>query len=236
MGTLVLVAKVPSSGQSKTRIAEHLGRNVATALATAMLADLLTRLGAELVGVRKVLLFAPADAESEAARFLSERGLSGQWQLRPMASGDLRGSDLGAKLSAALREEQQHDAAAPIAFIGMDSPALPAAAISHGLAIAREGRAYICGADDGGYTLLVTPPGAPCAIFSDVLWSCAETLASQQSRICAEGIEVERGPTFADIDEVEDVLSLRAVVMADPQQAQLCPQVTKILRLLSLSE
>ena len=230
-GTLCLVAKLPSAGRSKTRIAKTLGQDVASALATAMLGDLLERLGGarELVALRKVLLFAPANAEGEAARFLSERNLSAQWVLRPMTAGELGASDLGAKLSAALCEEQQHASAAAVAFIGMDSPTLPAAAISDGFRIAHTGRAFICGAEDGGYTLLVAPPAAPSAIFSDVQWSCAETLVSQECRLRAEGIEVERGPTFADIDELQDVMALRASVLADPLQALLCPQVAKLL-------
>jgi len=61
MNTLVLVAKYPTPGTSKTRLIPALGEDGAATLARAMLLDLLEQLGAspELADTRKVLAFAP---------------------------------------------------------------------------------------------------------------------------------------------------------------------------------
>ena len=249
-GTVILVAKLPCKGRSKTRLVPALGEDATLALATAMLSDLLARLAAApaLRAARKVLLFAPAAEAAEAARFLADRGLSDAWSARPMldARQSLTGSDLGAKLAAALVEEQAaqasecgSEAVRPVAFIGMDSPTLPDEAIAAALREAGAGSgggpdtAHVCGAADGGYTLLALPPRAPPAVFEGVSWSCERTLESQVGRLEACGLGVSRGATYADIDEVADVKALAQQVQAEPGVARLCPAVAKVLSSLS---
>eukprot|EP00937_MAST-01D_sp_MAST-1D-sp2_P002267 g2267.t1 len=243
-GTLILVSKLPTLGKSKTRLIPRLGQAAALELATAMLTDLLQRLGSSptLRCVDKVLLFAPGDAGDAAARLLRGCGQAGAWSARPMLSGaqqSLTASDLGAKLAAALCEEQREQAArahtpAPVAFIGMDSPVLPTEAIACALraAGATGGRdAYICGATDGGYTLLALPASCPADVFAGVQWSCACTRESQEARLAACGLRVRRGDTYDDIDEFEDVAVLARRLAAAPATAQaVCPTVDKVLR------
>ena len=259
-GTVILVAKLPCKGRSKTRLVPALGEDATLALATAMLSDMLSRLAAApaLRATRKVLLFAPAAEAAEAARFLAERGLSEAWLARPMldARQSLTDSDLGAKLAAALEEEQSaqaaeaqvapsglesgssHAAARPIAFIGMDSPTLPDEAIATALREAGgagggPGAAHVCGAADGGYTLLALPPRTPTEVFTGVSWSCERTLDSQVERLEECGLAVSRGATYADIDEVADVKALAQQVGAEPSVARLCPAVSQVLSTLS---
>ena len=156
--TLILVAKVPGD-HSKTRLAPRLGRDGARRLAEAMLGDLAARLGAadELRGVAKLLLHAPPDAAAAArlGALLRARGVAeGAWSLVPMAPvGDLASSDLGAKLEgglAAARARARGARGGGVAFVGMDTPDLPARAVADAFAATALGRAFVCPAEDGG--------------------------------------------------------------------------------------
>ena len=192
-GTIVLVAKYPTPGKSKTRLIPALGEAGATKMAQAMLADLLVQLGSaeELVGVRKLLVYAPVSAGADMARLLERYGADNDWDIEPMLDDappgedegqQLASSDLGAKLAHALASAQAVRPHGPVAFIGMDTPDLPAAVIREGLSVAgRSGGtdAYIAPAHDGGYTLLVVPPGCAASAFAGIEWSSDVTCASQ---------------------------------------------------------
>ena len=67
-GAIVVVAKCPRSGHSKTRLAPLLGTEGAAALAQAMLSDVLVSLSdyLPLEGTLKVLLYAPGTKEGES--------------------------------------------------------------------------------------------------------------------------------------------------------------------------
>eukprot|EP00957_Ditylum_brightwellii_P176599 13450319-Ditylum_brightwellii.AAC.1 len=66
-GAIVLVAKCPIPGKSKTRLTPLLGSDGAASLARAMLSDILvTLLSSFPENVLKVLLYAPGNEEGEA--------------------------------------------------------------------------------------------------------------------------------------------------------------------------
>jgi glycosyltransferase A (GT-A) superfamily protein (DUF2064 family) len=194
-GTLILVAKYPTPGKSKTRLIPALGKDGATQMATAMLTDLLVQMGAapELVGVRKLLVYAPASSGTDMADLLDRTGVAKQWDLEPMledaiAGARLESSDLGDKLAEALKSAQKVDQTGPVAFIGMDTPDLPAQVIRAGLDVAMglgtaerlsSSEAFITPAHDGGYTLLVVPANCPPTVFKEVEWSSSRTCSSQ---------------------------------------------------------
>lgn len=187
-GTIVLVAKYPTAGKSKTRLIPALGEDGATKMARAMLSDLLVQLGTaeELAGVRKLLVYAPADAGEGMVQIMARCGVQNDWDMEPMLEDaqdgpQLDSSDLGDKLAHALMSAQQERPNDAVAFIGMDTPDMPAHVIRDGLDIAGDGstEAYITPASDGGYTLLVVPPGCSAGAFVGVEWSSSVTCASQ---------------------------------------------------------
>jgi len=125
-GSIVVVAKCPIPGKSKTRLIPLLGQEGSVRLAKSMLSDVLKTIDGckELNAVRKILLYAPGTSEGleRMEVLLAELGLEttterstttvdgGQpnnaWWLLPMATSsttnDLRSNDLGAKLEDAL--------------------------------------------------------------------------------------------------------------------------------------
>ena len=230
-GTIVVFAKCPLPGSSKTRLAPLLGDDGAALLAQAMLSDVLSSLTAcadHLQDTLKILVYAPGDSStgSRMTKILESLGLSccpsesytprkdntTNWVLMPMMSSDLTSSSLGDKLMDSLqRVRELTDDGSPVLFLGMDSPELPIDEIIRGLEIASNKdrpRAHLCPANDGGYGLLVLPSCAPTSVFSGIRWSCALTAISQLKALSDAGIDVSIGRLMHDIDEPEDVRSL----------------------------
>lgn len=169
---VILAAKYPTLGRSKTRLIPELGQEGALEVATALLTDQIERVSrAPCLGkASKVLLFAPADAGPKLEALLGELGVRAQWDLIPMVqASDLTSPDLGAKLAAGLRAARELPANGDASitnrgsavFLGMDVPELPARDVARALVTSREAAcAFICPAFDGGYTMLSLPPAA----------------------------------------------------------------------------
>ncbi|EJK52597.1 hypothetical protein THAOC_28109 [Thalassiosira oceanica] len=230
-GTIVVFAKCPLPGSSKTRLAPLLGDDGAALLAQAMLSDVLSSLTAcdHLQDTLKLLVYAPGDSNtgSRMTKILASLGLSScssesytprkdttsNWVLMPMLSdsSDLTSSSLGDKLMDSLTRARELDEGSPVLFLGMDSPEVPTDEIVRGLETASSKdmpRAYMCPANDGGYGLLALPSCAPTSVFSGIRWSCALTAVSQLKALSDSGIDVSIGRLMYDIDEPEDVSSL----------------------------
>ena len=194
---LVVVLKVPAASPSA---APHMLRPHETQkLATAMAADTFERFSCgECAQARRVCCFAPSDERKEASR------LAPGWELSPMASRDLKSSDLG----TALRDEYvriRSQSRGAVVFLGSDAPDLPLDYVLDACACARQGTAALCEALDGGYVLLALPSNAPPEVFDHVKWSCSETANSQRERLQACGVAVRTLlGRWSDIDEVTD--------------------------------
>jgi glycosyltransferase A (GT-A) superfamily protein (DUF2064 family) len=215
MATLVLVAKQPGP-TCKTRLAtslkpslgESAAREAATAFALSSLSDLLERLAGECQ--HRVLLYAPPTeaARDELATLTDALGVCNVWELPPVLQQAVGGppTDLGAVLTdVATRCRAQ---AAPIViFIGMDCPTLPAFELQKAVTVCSQpGCAYICATTDGGYALLGLPADvSPAAAFAGVSWSASDTCESQVAALARAGCHCERGDTYGDVDEAEDL-------------------------------
>ena len=171
-GTLFLVAKWPMAGTSKTRLAGAVGNERAVALAKAMLADLLHRLGGRDAAeggdaLRRVLYYAPRESRPDVVSFMFAQcgAVAQRWELLPMPSpaaargesgeegraAALRSPSLSALLRHALawaREDAQR-ANMPAIFIGSDCPDVPRAAIDDALAECADATPGVGGAPNG---------------------------------------------------------------------------------------
>ena len=163
-GAIVVFAKCPIPGSSKTRLSPLLGTEGGASLAQAMLSDILTSLSNQplLKNTLKVLCYAPKSGESQMISILQSLNLpypliyddidvdidkeqlnGNAWILMPMksSSADLTSSLLGDKLEDALVRTRQlldtrEDSNKSVLFLGMDSPELPMKEIVHGLQVA----------------------------------------------------------------------------------------------------
>lgn len=232
---LVLVAKHPTPGRCKTRLAASgLGEAHAAEVARAMLLDLLARHARSDSPAARVLLFAPPDSthRDKFAALAREAGCAdGDWTLLPMAGGgDLASSDLTAVLADALARVRARLApVSTVVFIGSDAPTVGAGCVRAALRAGLDGRALLCPAEDGGYTLLGVPAGAPPSVFEGVAWSASTTAASQAARLAELGVEVELGRAHGDVDEAADLERLRALLAGDGEERAACPRLWALL-------
>lgn len=187
---LVVIAKSPEPGRSKTRLCPPCTPAQAAMLAEAALRDTLAAVAA-----------APA-----RRRFVALDGEPGPWLPRGFEVLEQRGDGLGERLGHALGA-----AGGPALVFGMDTPQLTAGAIAH--ASERLGRgdvgAVLGPALDGGYwTIGLREPDL--AAFDGVPMSSDRTCEVQRRRLAALGLRVAMLPRMRDVDTIDDAHAVAA--------------------------
>lgn len=193
---LVVIAKSPEPGRSKTRLCPPCTPAQAAMLAEAALRDTLAAVAA-----------APA-----RRRFVALDGEPGPWLPRGFEVLEQRGDGLGERLGHALGA-----AGGPALVFGMDTPQLTAGAIAH--ASERLGRgdvgAVLGPALDGGYWTIGLREPDPAA-FDGVPMSSDRTCDAQRRRLAELGLRVAMLPWMRDVDTIDDA---HAVAAACPGSA-----------------
>lgn len=225
---LVIVARVPAAGQTKTRLGGVIGHEQAAALYGAFLADLGTRFTAAAARDGYDLYWyyaAPTGA--------SERDFA-QWV--PAGARLLRqeGADLGERLWNGFQVLYARGYER-IVVLGSDSPQMPAARVREAFDALDTHDAAIGPARDGGYYLL-GQRGAPADLFTSIQMStptvCAETVA----RARGLGRRVARLAESFDVDVPADLETLLAALDAAPSaEADLAPATRAALGTLLLA-
>lgn len=197
---LVVFARYPVPGETKTRLIGHLGEEGAAALQDAMTRHTLAQV-ASIVRTRSI------EAEIRFAggeKLLMAEKYGREWTYVPQGEGDL-----GQRLRRAVQEA--FDAGvARVVFIGTDCPALtPASLLSAFDAL--DGHDLVIGpATDGGYYLLGLRQ--PCLqLFTDIAWGTDAVF--HQTVGAAEGLRlsVRLLTPHRDVDRPEDLSALETI-------------------------
>lgn len=213
--TLAVMARAPTEGRCKTRLAASLGAAWATRFYEAMLLDTLERLG-RLPVDRHVVLAAPED--EGVARL--EALVPAPWQV---VAQD--GEGLGQRLRNGVRA--LWEAGSAVALVSSDSPTLPTVGMVDQLrAIAGQRRAVFGPSQDGGY-YLVGLGSLDADVFEGIPWSTSFTLKATLARCADLSLPVTLLPPGHDVDEAEDVARLQAELTLD---ATLAPRCREVLR------
>ncbi len=175
---IVVFARVPEPGKTKTRLIPRLGASGAAHLAAAMTGDTLDAVRATGLPFRVALA---GDATHPWVRTLDV-----EWE--PQVEGDL-----GRRLAHALRDGS--------VAIGTDAPTLPPALLHE--AHASTADVVLAPAFDGGYVLVGTPD--PTDLFELVPWSAPDTFVRQHQRALDLGRSVRVLPFWYDVDGPEDL-------------------------------
>ena len=187
---LLVIAKSPVPGRSKTRLCPPCTAEQAAALAEAALADTL----------------AAAAATPCAGRTLVLDGAPGEWVPDGFAVVPQADGGLGARLAAAFAACD-----GPAFLIGMDTPQVSPGLLGESLErLARPGADAVLGlAEDGGYWAIGMREPGPRA-FAGVPMSSERTGESQERALRRLGMRVERLPTLRDVDYMADAESVAA--------------------------
>lgn len=181
---LVVIAKAPVPGRSKTRLCPPCTPGQAARLAEAALADTLAAVAAT-----------PA-----RRRLLALDGEPGRWLPPGFEIHAQRGDGLGARLADALQA-----AGGPALVVGMDTPQLTPALLAEAARLLLEpGVDAVLGpALDGGYwTIGLRRPDRRA--FEGVPMSSASTGHAQLDRLASLGLRTSRLPALRDVDSFHD--------------------------------
>lgn len=191
---LVVLAKSPRAGRSKTRLCPPCTPREAAALARAALADTL-----------EAVLAAPA-----ARRVLVLDGPPGGWLPDGLDVIPQRGAGLDQRLAHAFADVGQ-----PALLVGMDTPQLTPDDLAAGLArlMAPDADAVLGPAPDGGYWAIgLREPDARA--FLGIPMSTARTGRAQLARLRRLGLRVALLPALRDVDRIADARAVAALAPA----------------------
>ncbi len=178
---IVVMARVPEPGRTKTRLIPRLGPAGAAQLSAAMTGDVFDIVRS--TGLPWKVSIA-GDVKHPWVRTIDT-------VVEPQVEGDI-----GARLTHALRDGG--------VAIGTDAPTLPAALLreAHG----STADVVIAPAFDGGYVLVGVEAGVDVtALFADIPWSSPDTYASQVERTRNLELSLRTLPFWYDIDSPADL-------------------------------
>src|SRR5262245_9431304 len=210
---IVVMAKYPSPGSVKTRLAAQIGAAAATELSAAFIRDLSARLRA--AGLPVFWAVWPPDAPF--AR------LVGRQRCIPQV-----GRGLGTRLGNAIRTCLE-SARLPVIAIGTDSPHLELARLGEAAGALAGGTDVVLGpATDGGYYLIGLR--APCPqLFRGIAWGSSTVLEATLARARTASLQVRLlAPTF-DVDDLDGLETLRALLAGGTVEL---PHTATVLRTL----
>jgi uncharacterized protein len=188
MSTLVVIAKDPQPGRSKTRLCPPCAPAQAAELAAAALADTLDVV-ARTPATRRVLVL-----DGDAAR----------WRRRGLQIIPQRGEGLAERLAAAFA-----DVAPPALLVGMDTPQVTVELLADGLKALIDHDAVLGPAYDGGYWSVGLRRADEDA-FRAIPMSCETTLFRQRERFAALGLATYEQPALRDVDTIADAHAVAA--------------------------
>ncbi len=205
--TVIVMAKAPVAGRSKTR----LGRDIGAARAAYVSARLIERtMDAVMEGRNAGWWRASAAVDPAAALGRGVFRRADGVDVFPQARGDL-----GVRLLAAMRRASD---GGPIIVIGADAPAISAVAIERGFRRLKACDVVFGPAEDGGFWLLGVARGALLPrSFEGVRWSTRHAMADATSRF--RGRRIAYLDELADVDEAGDLSALGGGVRRVPQSA-----------------
>lgn len=185
---LLVIAKAPVAGRSKTRLCPPCTPEEAAGLAEAALADTLA-----------AVLDTPAPR-----RVLVLDGEPGDWLPEGFEVLPQRGRGLEERLAAAFA-----DAGGRGFLVGMDTPQVTPALLAEGLRAVDAGAAAFGPAGDGGYWAIGLPdPDA--RVFTGIPMSTSQTGAAQRTRLVQLGYVVADLPALRDVDTIGDAHEVAA--------------------------
>lgn len=194
---LVIMAKEPRVGYTKTRLCPPLTQDEAAGLSDAMLRDTIA-LVADLPATDLAVAVTPAEAHP----YFEEITPPGTHLLA------VEGLDIGLCLQQAL-ETLLGLGYSKVLALNADGPSLPVAYIQQAVIQLAAQDVVLGPNDDGGYYLIGLKKPAP-GLFSGISWSTPQVLAQTLLQAGELGLQVGLLPAWFDVDTAEDLQRLVA--------------------------
>ena len=199
---VLVVAKSPVPGQTKTRLAASIGNEAAAEIAAAALLDTLDAVAAAPVQSRVVALTGDLD---EGCRCGEIRSALSNFTVIPQ-----RGADFAERLANAHADASAATGGLAIVQIGMDTPQVTGELIGE-CAQVLTGRDAVLGmASDGGWWVLGVSDAAMADCLRVIPTSRSDTGALTLAALRDTGIDVGLVCELTDVDTIDDVAAVRS--------------------------
>jgi len=216
---LVVMARYPEPGKTKTRLARSIGDDEAVRLYRAFLTDLAHRFAESAFSLHWAYTPVGVDFHAFLATLVPTL-------VRQMRCFPQEGPDLGARLHNAFKWTYTHQLQRTI-VIGSDLPHISLDHVEQARQALDEADVVLGPADDGGYYLVAMRN--PYDVFSDITMSTSEVLEMTMERAQRQGLKVSLLEPLFDVDELPDLVRLAQVLQADeslaPATAALCKKL-----------
>lgn len=196
--TLLVVAKQPAPGQTKTRLCPPLTSFQAAELYECFLRDTLDAMR-EVPGVEPVIGYLPDDAQDYFHQLAPDMSLIRQ-----------RGSSLGERLDDLLKQAITGGSQKAV-VMDSDSPTLPADYLSMAFEQLTKTDVVLGPTTDGGYYLIGVKQPQP-RLLRQVQMSTSHVLADTLALAKASGLSVSLLPTWYDVDTIADLRRLEGEI------------------------
>lgn len=203
---LVIMARYPVKGNTKTRLARSIGDDAALALYTSFVTDLAQRFS----GWQYDLYWAYTPPELAFADFISSL------TTKTSHSFAQQGADLAARLLHAFTTLQTLQYEHTV-LIGSDTPHISRDLIIRARAALSHADVVLGPAEDGGYYLIAMRQ--PYDLFTGIPMSTAVVLTMTQARAQAHNLSVQQLEPLFDIDELPELLRLKTLLAAQQELA-----------------
>ncbi len=192
---LLVIAKRPAAGQTKTRLTPPLTSPQAAQLYECFLRDTLD-IARAVPDVARYIYYAP----DEAAGYF--QALAPDFDLTPQV-----GADLGERLDQALTRFLALGFER-VVVMDSDSPTLPAASVAQAFATLADHDVALGPCDDGGYYLIGLTRPQP-QLLRGVVMSQPHVLRDTLARAAAAGLRVALLPQWYDVDTADELARLQ---------------------------
>ena len=192
---LLVIAKRPRAGQTKTRLSPPLSSEQAATLYECLLRDTLD-LAREVPEVTRFILYAPLDQENYFKQLAPDFELLLQV-----------GNGLGERLDNALTHCLSRDFAQAV-VINSDGPTLPTAYVTQAFDLLNQVEVVLGPAEDGGYYLIGLTHPQP-RLLREIEMSTPTVLQDTLTLAEQGNLQVALSPTWYDIDTASDLQRLK---------------------------
>jgi rSAM/selenodomain-associated transferase 1 len=200
---LIVVAKRPAPGQTKTRLSPPLSPEQASTLYECFLRDTLD-LMRQVQGVKRAIAYLPEDERHYFSDLAPDF-----WLLRQ------DGLDLGSRLDNALSHYLRMGCRNAV-IMDSDSPNLPASCLILAFAMLEDGADAVIGpCDDGGYYLIGLKRPCP-RLLREVRMSTPNVTADTLAVAAEENLQVGLLPAWHDVDDHRSLRRLFAELTVAP--------------------
>ena len=206
---LIIMARYPEAGKTKTRLARTLGPEKVAGLYRAFLTDLARRFA----GPQYALHWAYTPAEVDYQAFVQTLAPE---QAQYMHSFPQQGSDFGARLLAAFQWTYDHGYQRTV-LIGSDSPQIGHELVAQAETALDDSDVVLGPADDGGYYLIAMRH--PHDVFSDIPMSTDVVARMTVEAAARQNLTTRLLDPLFDIDELPDLLRLAHLLDANSDLA-----------------